>query len=108
MTSLIIILLLSIIIIVLLIKVQNLSSTKEQNDMSKKQKADILQYIQFTINGKELDLNATTEDHSERRKRTYARDKRLTRHRRVWSILRFMVTYQELMSAKIFMASEIQ
>ena len=97
-----VIILLSIIIIALLIKVQNLSSTKEQSDMSKKTKADILQDIRFTINGKELDLNATTEDHSERRKRIYARDKRSTRHRRVWSILRFMVTYQELMSAKNF------
>lgn len=96
------VIILSIIIIVFFIKRQNISSPKEQSDMSKKQKTDISQDIRFTINGKELDLNATTENLSERRKRTYARDKSLTRHRRVWSILQYMVAYQELMQTDNF------
>lgn len=96
------IILLSIIIIVLLIKVQNLSTPKDQSDITKEQKTDISQDIKFTINGKELDINTSTEKLSERRERTYARDKRLTRHRRVWSILRYMITYKELMQADNF------
>lgn len=90
------------IIIILLVRVQNMSSHNNQKDLSENKTQNKPSDITFTINGKEIDFNTPKESLSERRKRTYARDKRLTRHRRVWSILRFMVTYQELMSANNF------
>lgn len=100
-----IVILLSIIIIILLVRVQNLNSYNihnNQKDLSKNKTPNKSSDIIFTINGKEIDFNTPIESLSERRKRTYARDKRLTRHRRVWSILRYMVTYQELLSADNF------
>lgn len=66
----------------------------------KLQKAKPKMYI--NIGNSELTESHPNKSWDEERKRLYTRDRRRKRHTRIWSVLRFMVTYNDLMNSRNF------
>lgn len=49
-----------------------------------------------------IHINTGNSEYEDRRKQLYTRDRRRKRHIRIWSVLRFMVTYNDLMNSENF------